>query len=271
MVIDLLPKKISSLEVHHFPSGSMNYVLKRSTERKTISVCVDAMGRLSVSCPRRVSRQTIDHFLDEKASWIVEKVRMAAEKMTSAGTVLFDHGQDFLFLGKRFPLDSSVSDVVRPRLRFTGAKWLALLPRRLSDHAPSRQAAIRKILLAWYRSQAGEILGVRVFHYSRVMNITPRKINVRAQKRMWGCCHFHEQTISLNWQLVMAPLRVIDYVVIHEMCHLWIPDHSKHFWNKVREFMPDYESARDWLKTHQLSMTLCNPAETGAPAADNSF
>lgn len=252
-------KFLVSREIYHSREGTLEYFLKRSLARRTVAIMVDVRGQVSVLCPGRVSHSVIEDFLEEKAHWIVQKIRSARAKAEAAGKIIFEHGQEFLFLGQKFPLMVRTSEVARPRVHFTGTQWVIILPAALGYSQALRQDAIRKALMAWYRLQAREIMGGRIFHYSRIMAVSPQKIVVRTQKRMWGCCHFHTQTIHLNWQLVMSPLRVIDYVVVHEMCHLWIPNHSRRFWSKVREFMPDFESAREWLKANHLQMMLPEP------------
>lgn len=206
--------------------------------------------------PWRAPRSAVEAFLEEKTRWIEVKVREARKNYQLVQSKVFDHGQEFLFLGRKFPVTVRSSDVKSTRFHFTGGEWVVVIPAVLRHDEPRRRNAVRKKLIAWYRRQAGEILAGRVFHYSREMGVTPRNIAVRTQKRMWGCCDFNTQTIRLNWQIVMLPLSVIDYVVVHEMCHLWEPNHSRRFWEKVRQFMPDFESAKEWLKSHFFELVL---------------
>ena len=139
-------------------------------------------------------------------------------------------------------------------MTFDGFKWVVRIPRHLS--LAERQEDIKERLIQWYRLQAKEILGGRVFHFARIMKLGPQEIHVKTQKRLWGCCNYHKQTISLNWQIVMAPLAVVDYVVVHELCHLKIPNHSKQFWQKVEEVLADYQRHRSWLKINAEEMVL---------------
>jgi predicted metal-dependent hydrolase len=88
------------------------------------------------------------------------------------------------------------------------------------------------------------------------MGTEPLKIAVKTQKRIWGSCHPRTKTINLNWMLVLAPLEVIDYVVVHELSHLDVPNHSRRFWKRVSGVMPDYRRQVQWLKEHAAEMVM---------------
>jgi predicted metal-dependent hydrolase len=115
---------------------------------------------------------------------------------------------------------------------------------------------LRQELEVWYRSQALEILGGRVVYHSRRMKVPFHEVAVRTQKRLWGSCHIGSKKINLNWKLVMAPIEVIDYVVVHELSHLLVANHSKRFWKTVEGFMPGYKDHHAWLKKNSTRMVL---------------
>jgi predicted metal-dependent hydrolase len=120
----------------------------------------------------------------------------------------------------------------------------------------NRQAVIKRAMLAWYKQQAKEILGARLFSFSRRMRLEPRHVQIRTQKHIWGSCHHKRRSIHLNWQLVLTPFFVIDYVIVHELCHLIVPDHSRRFWQKVEEILPSYKADQKWLKDNALDLRL---------------
>lgn len=170
---------------------------------------------------------------------------------------VFEHGQEFLFLGKRLQLEIaqySPRDFESTELSFDGKLWRAAVPSELSRE--ERQNQLKERFSIWYRMQAKEILGSRVFHYGRLMGVWPKEISIKTQKRLWGSCNFRKQKIHLNWQIVMSPLEVIDYVIVHELCHLTVPNHSKFFWRSVQKILPDYQNQRSWLKINQKEMML---------------
>ncbi len=235
--------------------GDVPFTLSRSSGRRTLTITVDEQAEVSIASPFRMKDREIHDFIHEKASWIMAKMREAEKNRNILDQKEFDHGHEFLFLGKKCKVSVKRSDVKRSRIHFdllTG--WLIDIPKGLS--CEESQDQVKKKMLQWYRAQAKEILGGRIFHYSRLMGVEPKKIAIRTQKRIWGCCDYNTQTIHLNWQIILSPIKVIDYVVVHELCHLTVPSHSKRFWSKVRKFMPDFEQYRSWLKINHLDMAL---------------
>lgn len=91
--------------------------------------------------------------------------------------------------------------------------------------------------------------GKRVKHYSNMLQVHPQKIVFKKLRARWGSAT-KDNTINLNVDLLKAPKGVIDYIIINELCHLVIKEHSYHYWNLVRKFMPDYEHRKRWLEEH---------------------
>ena len=106
-----------------------------------------------------------------------------------------------------------------------------------------------------YRNSAREIFHNRVAHYHEITGGTYNSITIRDQKSRWGSCS-SRGTLSFNYRLIFAPPKVLDYVVVHELCHLTHMNHSKDFWNMVASVMPDYKIYKEWLKEHGGELTL---------------
>ncbi|MCK5012920.1 MAG: M48 family metallopeptidase [Candidatus Omnitrophica bacterium] len=235
--------------------GNIPFVLARSLGRRTLTITVDEHAQVSIASPFTMREKDIHSFIHEKARWILAKVREAQKNKDILDQREFAHGHEFLFLGKKYKVNVLKSDIKRSRITFDVLKgWSITVPEGLS--LEGGQSQVRSKMLQWYRAQAKEILGGRVFHYSRLMGVEPKKIAIRTQKRLWGCCDYNTQTIHLNWQIILSPLKVVDYVVVHELCHLTIPSHSKRFWRRVEKVIPDFQWYRRWLKINHLDMVL---------------
>jgi len=106
-----------------------------------------------------------------------------------------------------------------------------------------------------YRSAARTKFEQRCAYYRRFTGGIYHSITIRDQKTRWGSCS-SRGTLSFNYRLIFAPPAVLDYVVVHELCHLTHMNHSADFWNKVASVMPDYKQHRKWLKEHGGELTL---------------
>jgi len=137
-------------------------------------------------------------------------------------------------------------------------KWITA---RLSDDAfvfntPTEDPAIlKKLAEKWYRKEAEKIILQRVEKYRYKFKISPGNIKVKEQKRRWGTCT-SKGNIYFNWRIIMAPLNVIDYVIVHEFSHLAYHNHSVKFWNYVGSIMPDYKERKKWLGENGLLLEL---------------
>lgn len=112
-----------------------------------------------------------------------------------------------------------------------------------------------------YRSAARNRFEQRCAYYRLITGGTYTAVTIRDQKTRWGSCS-SRGTLSFNYRLIFAPSQVLDYVVVHELCHLTHMNHSKEFWNMVSSVMPDYKAHRKWLKEHGSELTLENYLES---------
>ena len=128
----------------------------------------------------------------------------------------------------------------RSRVELAGTCLSVRLP---TGDASEQRAAIVTAIEGWYKEQAEAIFSERVGVFAPLIGVEPRKIVVRGQKTRWGSCG-KDCTLYLNWHLVMAPLPVLDYLVVHELCHLRQPGHGHRFWSLVGGVLPDYRARR---------------------------
>lgn len=120
-----------------------------------------------------------------------------------------------------------------------------------SDLSDTQRAALERR----YIEAARSYIPKRVAYYSAITGDTYNRISIRSQKTRWGSCS-SKGTLSFNWRLMLAPPAILDYVVVHELCHLTHMNHSAAFWNAVEGVFPDYRNARKWLKEHGNELVL---------------
>jgi hypothetical protein len=219
----------------------ITYTLKRSSKRRSIGLRIDDRG-LTVSMPLRASENWLHSVLQDKASWVVEK--LDGWQSRKREELCWADGETIPFLGERLTLR------IRPSL-FAGIPqqrgkelWLFVVDEDDAEH-------IEQLVSHWYRQQAEPLFAERISHYAPLLNVMPRVLKLSSAKTQWGCCTARG-TIRLNEQLIRLPLRLIDYVVVHELSHLREMNHSAAFWEVVMSACPNYAKLRRELKAIAL-------------------
>ena len=118
---------------------------------------------------------------------------------------------------------------------------------RPTEQGVQRQTRVQHYLQTWYRSRALERLQEKAIRYAQQIGVTPAGVSVRTFKSRWGSCDSKGQVV-FNWNIIKAPHAIANYVVVHELCHLIHPNHSKDFWSLVSRHDPNHAEHRQWLK-----------------------
>lgn len=211
--------------------------------RKTIALVVRPDGTLEVRAPAQMPDADIRAFVEKHADW-VRKHQKRAQKAAPPPPKRYQEGEKFLFLGQAFPLR------IVPRQR--AALKLEQGEFRLAQSAlPKAEEAF----IRWYKAQAALMIALRLEALAGKHGFKYQKIRISSARTRWGSCSA-KGTLSFTWRLVMAPPAVIDYVLLHELTHTKIPNHSKAFWAQVEKLMPDYKKHRLWLKQNGKMLTL---------------
>lgn len=205
------------------------------SRRRTLGLEITRDAGLIVRAPLRISLGDIEKMVFEKRAWIEKKQRIAREKRLKSAPVRFADREEFLYLGESFPL-LIVENADTP-LSFNKGFWL------MRKYLPSA----KKLFINWYRNEAFKKIKERVDWHSNSMRLKYSKFGISNAKKRWGSCN-SKGNIHISWRLIMAPLRVIDYVVVHELVHLTERNHSKKFWDRLKIIRPDYKKSRRWLK-----------------------
>ena len=223
------------------------------TRRKTIGIIIDRNGEVRVHVPYYVREMQVLEVWQKKADWIVKRVNEITEKNSNSACRQYISGDKFLYLGKEYTLD--ILDKVSGEDEvFVQKDTISVY---ISHGLPEegKKQAVKEALIKWYRQRFTEFVRERVEKYSIQLNAAPCKVVIKNQKTLWGSCS-QKGNINLNWRLMMAPVDIIDYVVVHELCHLKVMNHSKDFWNLAASILPNYQESRKWLKVngHRLSI-----------------
>jgi predicted metal-dependent hydrolase len=234
-----------------FGTRTIAFTVRRSARRSTVSIAVGARDGVTVAAPVGVDLPRIERLVAGKARWIVEAQRRYEDVESGPPASEFKTGETFRYLGKQYRLRVASQDCgsgvrVRPAVKLLGG-WLevALPERGLREE---RREAVRRALVAWYRRRAVEVLPERVGHWSSKLGLAaPPPVLVREPRARWGSCD-PRGNVRLNWRILQAPRRLVDYVVAHELVHLIHRHHGQEFWATLGRVMPAYEASRQALR-----------------------
>jgi len=204
------------------------------SKRKTLSLSINENADLVVRAPHRASYDEIQKFISEKSVWIDNKQRLIKARLEDN---LNQHSSDkCLYLGSLYPLKID-NNSIEP-ISFNGQMFTITNVNR---------ERISLSLKSWYKKRFIEVALPRLSYFSDKHNLKVNQVRVKEQKTLWGSCS-SKNNINLNYLLIMAPMKVIDYVIVHELVHTIHKNHSAKFWQKVETIMPNYKDARNWLK-----------------------
>jgi predicted metal-dependent hydrolase len=213
------------------------------SRRKTLSIEIHPDGTILVRAPLRTAQARIDGILKDRQSWIEKKQAQAAQLVLQTPAHQFAVGEIFAYLGVWYPLEY----VSQPRLLLDLEHSFRL--------AQSALPEARKVFTNWYLQEARSVFTERMAHWQAKTGLKPTRVSLSSARTRWGSCS-STGSINLTWRLVMAPLEVIDYVIVHELAHLKVKNHSKLFWAEVEKHFPGFKTQRDWLKKNGFRLTL---------------
>lgn len=218
-------------------------------KRKTIEVGVEPPDVVSVVAPEGIDDDVLLKYVKSKSKWIVQKLYEIKEIQTRHIDREYVNGEAFLYLGRNYTLYVDDDESLRkPVTKLYQGKFIISTPTR--EHSK-----LKASMEVWYRQKTLEKVVERVAYYQKFYEVEPSAIRVKEQKKRWASCT-SKRELLFNWRCAMAPAWVLDYIVVHEMSHMLIMDHSKDFWSLMERIMPDYDKRREWLKNYGIKMDL---------------
>ena len=209
----------------------------RTKRKKTASIKV-IDGLVQAVVPSQLSNTSIKELVQKSIPWIRAKLREQSQAVTLKPKKYIS-GESFSYLGKNYHLKVLFGNQCEVKL-FRGK-----LEVRVSRN--SKECDIRNALADWYKCHALKRLIEKTKRYAGIIGVSPKSISVRNYKSRWGSCSSNGD-ICYNWRIIIAPHQIIDYVVVHELCHLRYLNHSPAYWESVKKVLPDYPVCRKWLR-----------------------
>ena len=230
------------------------YQIRRSSRAKRARIVVTA-EKVELVAPLRMPEKQIQQFMRAKQGWVEtakHKMQQHVDNMTSLAPESYQQGVLIPYQGEQYKLQIKTSLEKDVKIVFEQA-FIAYVPEVLKGLDLSEQ--IRQALVVWMGQAAARQAAKTMQHYAALYQLSPRSISIKVQKSRWGSCGVHND-INLNWLLILAPAKVFEYVVIHELCHIGQRNHSAAFWALVERHCPDYKQRRLWLKQNGASLML---------------
>ena len=213
------------------------------SHRKTIGLQITNDARLIVRAPFYASEDYIYKLLGKKEAWIRSKLDYFKERQNKVLARRFEPGEEFLFLGQAYPL--VVVENLPKAVVLDGSLMIAAVALgNARDHLEN-----------WYRAHALAYISEKTQYYAQLAGgLRYESVRINGATTRWGSCGY-TNGLNFTWRLIMAPERVVDYVIIHELMHLKQKNHSRKFWAEVGLMRPDYKEDERWLRKngHLLS------------------
>lgn len=219
--------------------------------RKDVKISIDLVNGVEVFIPENVDEAQLEQIIRRKAPWIVEKLEKMNEVNTTVQPKEFVSGEKLPYLGRNYRLKVYKEPVPYASFQFKHGRFMAIVPRDWSQEQIHHQLGNK--LIEWYRKHGLKKIQERTKEYQSMLGVTPRSLQLKTQHKRWGTCT-PSGDIYLNWRIVMAPIRVIDYIIVHELTHLIVSEHNEKFWRLVRTTLPHYKEAKEWLRVHGVAL-----------------
>jgi len=202
------------------------------SNRRSISLEITSEAVLVIRAPFKVSESYIEKLVQDKTVWIQKKLAVAKNRPRPQEKKFID-GENFLYLGENYQLKISKNKKIE-------LKNNLFFPEKFLPKAKSK-------LATWYKQEAKEIITDRAKVFAKQMGVDFSAIKINNAQKRWGSCN-HKNHLNFGWKLILQPLELVDYVVIHELAHVCHKNHSKNFWQLVAEHCPDFKERRRRLR-----------------------
>ncbi len=217
--------------------------VKRS-KRKTASIYIERDGSLTVLVPEKVTDSEVAEILKNNEYRIYKFQAKRALLNESAIKRELVNGQSFLYLGRNYYLQYS-KDV--EKLEFKGRHFY--LPE-------GSEGKLRVMFKDFYRARGKKFIPGKVQKFADMMGVKVEEISIIDLKNRWASCSVKHPKVNFNWKIMMAPVSVIEYLIVHELAHFLYKRHSKEFWNEVDKNLPDYQKQVVWLREYGAALDI---------------
>lgn len=234
--------------IHSYLGENINFTITYK-KRSSIGIYIDAYGNVEVQAPKDTPEKTILNLLEANWEQIQQKIKEMKERLHGPKKRAYEIGETFLYLGNSYPIQISHDvNILQDQVVFEKDK-LHIIVKDLDDER------IKQALKRFYYKQCKSLVEKSIQTFQSNFKVKPSSIRISDSNTNWGTCDSKRQ-LTFNWKLAMAPKNVIDYVVVHEMCHMVHLNHDRSFWRLVGKIIPEYKERENWLAASSWKMTV---------------
>lgn len=219
--------------------------IKRTLTLKAIAIRVKDK-RVTIKVPFFINNNLIQQLVNKKLSWIKKQLNIQS-KFLPLEKKLYINDEKFLYLGKYYKLK-----ILKNKKYSVNIKGDFL---QVNVKNELNILKVKKLLKEWFREKSFIYFKKETYNYAKINNLKINSVKVREYKARWGSCS-NKGDISFNWRLIMAPPKIIEYVIIHELMHLKEHNHSPKYWNYVKSLYPNINEAKEWLMYNGQTLNI---------------
>jgi predicted metal-dependent hydrolase len=221
----------------HYGTTLLDYRIRRSDRRTTVSIAVVPEEGLVVTAPKRATKSRLDELVHRKGAWILQRLKHQRDLPAPIPTREFVNGETYAYLGRQYRLK-----VVEKRDGDSVSLHGAYL-----ELSTKHRVGARTAIVAWYRAKAASYLPRRAATWAPKLGLDVPRIHISEPQQRWGSAG-KDGVLRINWRILQAPTALVDYVIVHELTHLIHENHGRDFWATLGRVMPDYEERKRRLR-----------------------
>ncbi|MBY0121770.1 M48 family metallopeptidase [Bacillus sp. S/N-304-OC-R1] len=234
--------------IHTFLGDTIHFEIKYKN-RTSMGIYIDHYGNIEVQAPKGTPDKKVIQLIEDSWDLIQKKLKEMKDRMAGPIDKVYDASESFLYLGNEYPIQIHENHNADQDYVVFERDKLHIYVQQLEDER------IKQALKRFYYQQCKALVERSISAHQSFFKEKPRSIRISDSKTTWGTCDSKRQ-LTFNWKLAMAPREVIDYVVVHEMCHMVHLNHDRSFWRLVGGMMPDYKEQEKWLARSSWKMTV---------------
>ena len=227
----------------------IQYQLLPGADRQTTDIVIERDGLITVRPPLRLTPEQVDETVLAKRMWIYRNLAEWRDLNATQVVREWVNGESFLYLGSHYRL-LLVNEQDEP-LKLKDGRFQ--LQRAVIESGGA--AAAHQAFESFYKAKGLSRLNQRVSHFASKVGVSPGAVVIKDIGFRWATC-LASGALHFHWKCLMAPPTIIDYIVVHELCHLHFRDHSDAFWNEVDKVLPDYRERKEWLRVRGAELSF---------------